>query len=149
MFFFCFFLFLFFFFSFLSLCFAMMISKLFKYFLKSPFHQRFQVLFIRKMPSSTPLSFLQKKCSNLITLVRQGYKIHNQFSESCYWLVIGSIVQRFKACLIQLRTGCTSWTKTFPAPCAKQEWLLLFFSAKKSCRQKQIQFVGNLSKMIK
>ena len=27
--------------------------------------------------------------SGLITLARQGYKIHNLFSENCYWLVIG------------------------------------------------------------
>ena len=31
----------------------------------------------------------------LMTLVRQGYKIHNQFSQNCYWLVIGIPVQRF------------------------------------------------------
>ena len=24
-----------------------------------------------------------------IMFVRQGYKIHNQFSENCYWLIIG------------------------------------------------------------
>ena len=32
-------------------------------------------------------------CSSLITLVRQGYKIHDQFSENCYWLVIGNTVR--------------------------------------------------------
>ena len=30
--------------------------------------------------------------SGLITLVRQGYEIHNQFGENCYCLVIGSTV---------------------------------------------------------
>lgn len=29
------------------------------------------------------------KLTNLITLFRQGYKIHNKFSETCYWLVNG------------------------------------------------------------
>ena len=60
-----------------------------------------------------------KSYSGLMTLVRQGYKIHNQFSDNCYWSVIGSTVQRFKTWLLQLRTGCTSSSKRFPAPCAK------------------------------
>ena len=32
--------------------------------------------------------------SSPITLVRQGYKIHNQFSENCYWLVIGDLQKK-------------------------------------------------------
>ena len=55
----------------------------------------------------------------------------------------------FKTWLLQLRTGCTSWTTSFPAPCAKQKWLLRVFLARKPWRQKQIQFVDNMSKMIK
>ena len=55
----------------------------------------------------------------------------------------------FKTWLLQLRTGFACWTKTLPAPCANYEWLLRVFSASKNWRQKQIQFVGNLSKMIK
>ena len=46
--------------------------------------------------------------SGLITLVIQGYKIHNQFSENCYWLVIRSTVQRF------LRRGCSNWGLVVP-----------------------------------
>ena len=57
--------------------------------------------------------------SGLVRLVRQVCKIRSTFLENCYRLVIGSTVQRFKTWLLQLRTGCTSWTKTSPAPSAK------------------------------
>ena len=82
--------------------------------------------------------------SGLITLVR-----HNQFPRNCYWLVIGSTEQTFKMWLLQLRIVWTSINKTFSAPSAKQEWILRFFLARKPWRQKQIQFVGVLGKIIK
>ena len=88
--------------------------------------------------------------SGLITVVRQEYKMHNQFLENCYWLVIGSTVQRF------LRRRYTNWGLVAP-PRLKPSRLHVpnrsGFCA--SFRQgnlggkKQIQFVGNMCKIIK
>ena len=45
---------------------------------------------LMKRPENNPdFRSVRNLISGLITLVRQGYKTHNQFSESCYWLVIG------------------------------------------------------------
>ena len=44
----------------------------------------------------------------LITLVKQGYKIHNQFSE--YWLVIGVLEAQYR----DLRRGYSNWGLVVP-----------------------------------